>query len=68
MTGVNIFLSYLTDERVNKVHNDGSFIGLWYVASRTEENTEMWQQVFKVDCCVDFFFSDKPVEAMQARD
>ena len=30
MTGVNIFYNYLTQERVEKVHSTGSFIGLWY--------------------------------------
>ena len=37
-TGVNIFDERLTDEIVEKVHKDGSYIGVWYVARRTVED------------------------------
>ena len=68
MTGVNIYIEYLTPERVLKVHSTKNFIGLWYVAVRQTEDAEMWSKVFLSGGGVDFFYSDKPLEAMAIRD
>ena len=67
MTGVNIFLEYLTEERVSKVHNDGSLIGLWYVKARHTEDAAMWEKAFTFDGGIDFFYSDMPLAAMEYR-
>lgn len=68
MTGVNIYYEYLTPERVKKVHSTQNFIGLWYVAVMQTEDVEMWSRVFLSGGGVDFFYSDKPLEAMATRD
>ena len=68
-SGVNIFFNHITEQVVNKVHQQGNNkIGLWHCARRNTENDHMYQQVFTIGGGVDFFFSDKPVEAMRARD
>mmetsp|Transcript_13204 Transcript_13204/g.17964 ORF Transcript_13204/g.17964 Transcript_13204/m.17964 type:complete len:129 (+) Transcript_13204:519-905(+) len=66
-TGVNIFLDYLTEERVTKVHSNGGYVGLWYAASKHTEDAAMWEKVYTTGAGIDFFFSDKPVEAIEAR-
>ena len=68
-SGVNIFFNYITEQVVNKVHQQGNNkIGLWHCARRNTENDHMYRQIFTIGGGVDFFFSDKPVEAMLARD
>ena len=64
-TGINMMLQYMTVERVSRVRNNGGLIGLWYYAPKDpNENHEMWSKVFTICGGVDFFFSDKPVQAM----
>jgi len=41
---------------------------VWYAADVFEENEVMWEDVFEPQSAVDFFYSDRPLEAMQARD
>ena len=65
---MNIFLNYLTKERVEKVHSTNNFIGLWYAASHETENDDLWARIFTTGDGVDFFYSDHPLEAMQARE
>ena len=42
MTGINIYIEYLTEEMITKVQNEDSLIGIWYSARRSEETEEMW--------------------------
>ena len=65
--GINIMLQYLTDEIVSQTHASGSLVGLWYAARLNPLEDDMWQQVFSAAGGVDFFFSDKPLHAMEAR-
>lgn len=68
-TGINVLYEYLTEEIVQKAHTAGNYVGVWYATATKEESEEMWDEVFSVaGKGVDFFFSDKPQEAMKARD
>merc|ERR1719264_1739233 len=43
-SGVNIFFNYITEQVVNKVHQQGNNkIGLWYCARRNTENDHMYR-------------------------
>ena len=70
MTGINMYSKFLTEDIVNKVvKTSGNWLGVWYAAHRETEGEDMWQQVFSIgDGAVTFFYSDKPLEAMRARD
>ena len=39
---------------------------MWYSAARASEDNAFWDKMFGLG--VDFFYSDKPLEAMQARE
>lgn len=67
MQGVNINYEYLTAERVQKVHSEEHFIGLWYSVAMQTENEQMWHSAFTSGGGVDFFYSDNPLDAMQTR-
>lgn len=41
-------------------------LGVWYYAPATQENDALYRTVFETHQ-VDFFYSDKPLEAMAAR-
>ena len=54
---------------MQKIHDGGNYAGVWYAADTSEESDEMWNEVFTINSKgVDFFYSDKPLEAMKARD
>ena len=67
--GVNIHLKNLNEANVKKVHSKGQLIGVWIDAKLSaSENNLLWNKVFKGPTTVDFFYSDKPLEAMSYRD
>lgn len=68
MVGMNIDYWQFRADRVEKIHSTNNFVGLWYSVTRASENEEMWFKAFTEGGGVDFFFSDKPIEAMQSRD
>ena len=62
-------LQYMTEERIKKVQKSGHLVGLWYSVFRDPvEDVKMWRPVFTMAGGVNFFFSDKPLEAMKSRD
>ena len=42
-------------------------LGVWYWAEETPENAQMYVRAFHTWGLIDFFYSDKPLEAMEAR-
>ena len=50
------------------MRSGGNLIGLWYKASVNPDEHVLWEDVFSIGGGVDFFFSDTPIKAMQARD
>ena len=66
MSGVNIRYNFLTDEVLNKVHSQRKLLGVWYNKIDTIEDNVMYEKIFTSG--VDFFYSDKPLEAMAMRD
>lgn len=64
-----MMLEFMTVARVKKVRRSGGLFGLWYLALwNPNEGDKIWNKVFTIEGGVDFFFSDKPLQAMQARD
>ena len=64
-TGINLLFNYLEEDIVQKIHDGGNYAGVWYAADTSEESDEMWNEVFTINSKgVDFFYSDKPLEAM----
>ena len=61
MSGVNIRYNFLTDEVLNKVHSQRKLLGVWYNKIDTIEDNVMYKKIFTSG--VDFFYSDKPLEA-----
>ena len=44
-------------------------MGVWYRPANTKENQDVYDKIFgKTGKTVDYFYSDKPIEAMAARD
>ena len=68
MTGVNIDSTQLTWDRVLKTHKDNRLIGVWYSVNRAVEDLTMWERIFTYSEPIDFFFSDRPLEAMIYRE
>ena len=67
--GVNIDITYLEQETINETQASGNFLGVWYRPANTAENQDIYDKIFgKTGKTVDFFYSDKPQEAMAARD
>lgn len=67
MDGINIAYPFMTRERVATVRQANKLIGV-YTGSRTPENRNVWDNVFTMeDGAVNFFISDKPLEAIKAR-
>ena len=50
---------------VDQTHEDGKKIGVWFERADSKENEELYQQMY--DLKVDYFFSDFPLNAMEAR-
>ena len=68
-TGINIMLQYMTEERIKKVQKSGHLVGLWFSMAREgKEDVKVWKQVFTMAGGVNFFYSDRPLESMKARD
>ena len=68
MTGVNIRYNFLSNEVERKVHYKNKLLGVWYNKIDTNEDNEMYENVFSIGGGVDFFYSDKPLEAKKVRD
>ena len=75
--GVNIVYTQLTRSLVQQLKQTTiseevtpavPLLGVWYSAAETSENQAMYSRVFHTCGTVDFFYSDRPVEAIQARD
>ena len=59
----------LSVDNIKKVHGKDQLIGVWIDHNLSlVEGSNLWDKVFKGPTTVDFFYSDKPVEAMQYRD
>jgi len=69
MDGINVDLRYLEQDVIEQTQSDGKFLGVWYWTVTDTENNTVYDKLFgKTGKIVDFFFSDKPLEAMRARD
>ena len=42
-------------------------LGVWYWTQLSQEDTQMYTRVFKTCSPIDFFYSDRPLAAMEAR-
>ena len=52
---------------MSKVTTADKLIGVW-VKGKGKENKKMWDKVFSIENgAVSFFYSDKPLDAMKAR-
>ena len=72
MSGMNIAYEFLNRERTAKVDKSGKLLGIWIRGKNKQnkhvEGKEMWDKIFTMENgAVNFFYSDKPVEAMMAR-
>ena len=69
MQGINLSLELLKQDVIEPVQDVGHTVGVWYIAARTEETNEVYELLFgKTGNVVDLFYSDRPLEAMKARD
>ena len=70
MNGVNLIYSQLSKGLVETIRtsNEHQLLGVWYWAPESSENAAMYMRVFNTCGNIDFFYSDKPIEAMAARD
>lgn len=59
---------FLTEKRIEYAHQEDSYAGVYYADGIDKENDKMWNKVFTMGDRVDFFYSNKPLEAMKARD
>lgn len=66
MTGINIDNTYLREERVEKVRSDHRLVGVY--VWRSEEDEQMWEDVFSMRHRANFFYSDRALDAMKVRD
>jgi len=67
MDGVCLAYPFMTRERVANLHAAEKLIGV-YMSSGTREDRFVWDNVFTLeDGAVNLFISDKPLEAMKAR-
>ena len=68
MEGINISYKNLNRERVAKVHGAHKLVGVWISETGAKEDRLMWDKVFSIeDGAVNLFFSDRPIEAIKAR-
>lgn len=66
VSGINLAEHYMTKERVDAIKQHGGTIGVWFGKKVCPENEELYSRIFNAG--VDYFYSDCPLEAMQARD
>ena len=69
MLGVNIVYAQISPQLVQQLRQSEQtiFIGVWYLKCQSQEDATMYTIVFKTCSRIDFFYSDKPLEAMKAR-
>ena len=68
---MNIVYSQLTRpliQRIKQPSESAPLVGVWYFAGESSENQAMYSRVFNTCGPIDFFYSDKPLEAKQARE
>jgi len=64
--GFNLYVPFVNEKTTGFIKSQSGLVGVWWHASHQQENDEMYKLVMQ-DCGVDFFFSDKPLEAMAYR-
>lgn len=69
MDGLNILYSQLNRQLVQRLRSSerSMLIGVWFWQKFGGEDATMYMRVFKTCSPIDFFYSDKPLEAMEAR-
>ena len=69
MHGVNLIYSQLNRQLVQRLRQSEQqmLLGVWYLKDQSQEDATMYMRVFKTCSPIDFFYSDRPVEAMKAR-
>ena len=65
---MNFQMEQLQTSLVKEERRKGNLVGMWYIASANLESGELWEKAFRTCGGIDFFYSDRPVEAMAARD
>ena len=67
--GVNIIYNQLNRQLVQRFKSEERpmLIGVWYWLKLNQEDQTMYNRVFKTCSPIDFFYSDKPLQAMEAR-
>ena len=67
--GVNLIYSQMSRATVERVREQGPnmLLGVWYWTEESEENAQMYMRIFHTCGPIDFFYSDKPFQAMEAR-
>ena len=67
--GVTMLTNQLTEERVEKIHDDGMMSGVWCKPGTFDyESFELWEAVFTYDGGITYFFSDYSEQAIIVRD
>lgn len=67
MDGVNLIYSQLNRQLIENLRETHSLLGVWFWTEQNIENHAMYVRVFETCGNIDFFYSDKPLEAMAAR-
>ena len=72
IAGIDLAYKDLTRETLAKLTGAGKLVGVYHSRDeakvKIEETKQMWDRVFSLeDGAVSFFYSDKPVDAIRAR-
>ena len=69
MQGINVRLSFLSEDMIDNSRKAGKKIATWYGKSDKSESQDTYDYLFgKTGKRVDLFYSNFPVKAMKARD
>ena len=69
MQGINVRLTSLNQQMIEKSRDAGKKIGIWIGKTDQKENQGIYDLLFgETGKRVDYFYSDFPVKAMKARD
>jgi len=63
--GINIAEKFMTPDIVKQIRSQYGTLGVWFGKTACPENQDLYSRIF--DNRVDYFFSDKPLIAMEAR-